>query len=478
MKLHNILFFLFIPYFVHGQKNSSPELYAKVITVSNLKKHLYSIAAPEMEGRETATRGELRAAAYISDHFKSIGLLPGNRGNYLMPFPAFFRDTLLDAGVEINGEVFKWNKDFSVDVNSHTSTMMFSEAVCLGSAEVRSALKINLTGRLVIVFDSLTFYYAYSKGPAALLLVQRNFSSSITIRKSTINSFRRSIPPLSFVISDDIANAITRNGYAQLQDSLATGTFKYANYKVDVKLGLNKQSDIKYANNVVGYIEGTDKKNEYLLITAHYDHLGIDADSVIRYGADDNASGTSALLAIAEAFTKAKAAGDTPRRTIVFMTVSGEEKGLWGSQYYADHALFFLEKTTANLNIDMVGRIDPGYEGDTANYIYAIGENRLSSDLQKITDEVNSKYSKLIIDRKFNESGNNYFFRSDQYNFAKNGIPVIFYFNGEHADYHRASDTPDKINYMLLEKRTRLIFHTAWEIANRDEMLKRDKPLN
>lgn len=126
----------------------------------------------------------------------------------------------------------------------------------------------------------------------------------------------------------------------------------------------------------------------------------------------------------------------------------------------------------------MVGRIDPGYEGDTANYIYAIGENRLSSDLQKITDEVNSKYSKLIIDRKFNESGNNYFFRSDQYNFAKNGIPVIFYFNGEHADYHRASDTPDKINYMLLEKRTRLIFHTAWEIANRDEMLKRDKPLN
>ncbi|MEO6584448.1 MAG: M28 family peptidase, partial [Ferruginibacter sp.] len=166
-------------------------------------------------------------------------------------------------------------------------------------------------------------------------------------------------------------------------------------------------------------------------------------------------------------------------RTMVFMTVSGEEKGLLGSQYYGENPLFPLNKTSVNLNTDMVGRIDPTRNyGDSMNYVYVIGEDRLSSDLQKITDEANSKYTNIELDRKFNANDpNRFYFRSDHYNFAKNGVPIIFYFNGTHADYHKATDTVDKINFDLMSKRVNLVFHTAWIMANRDEMLKRDIPL-
>jgi Zn-dependent M28 family amino/carboxypeptidase len=226
-------------------------------------------------------------------------------------------------------------------------------------------------------------------------------------------------------------------------------------------------------------LPGTDKKDEYVFVTGHYDHLG-KRDSVIYYGADDDGSGTTSVIEIAEAFAKAKKKGYLPRRTIVFMTVSGEEKGLWGSEYYASHPVYPLNKTTVDLNIDMVGRIDPDRKyGDSLNYVYTIGEDKLSSDLLKISDSINNKFAKLELDRKYNDpkDPNRFYYRSDHYNFAKNGVPVIFYFNGTHADYHQPTDTVDKINFELMAKRVKLVFYTAWDMANRDEMLKRDIPL-
>jgi Zn-dependent M28 family amino/carboxypeptidase len=217
-----------------------------------------------------------------------------------------------------------------------------------------------------------------------------------------------------------------------------------------------------------------------LFITAHYDHLG-KRDSVIYFGADDDGSGTTGVLEIAEAFSKAKAAGKGPRRSIVFMTVSGEEKGLWGSEYYSGHPLFPLDKTTADLNIDMIGRIDPKRkEGDSTNYVYVIGDDKISSDLRTISEAANKKYVKLELDYKFNGPNDpeRFYYRSDHYNFAKKGVPIIFYFNGTHADYHRPTDTPDKINYTLMAKRAQLVFYTAWEMANRNDMLKRNIPLD
>ena len=184
---------------------------------------------------------------------------------------------------------------------------------------------------------------------------------------------------------------------------------------------------------------------------------------------------------MAEALAKAKEEGKGPRRTIVFMTVSGEEKGLWGSEYYSDHPIFPLDKTTVDLNTDMVGRTDTERKkDDTLNYVYVIGHNKLSSDLPVINEGVNKKYTNLVLDYKFDDPNdpNRIYFRSDHYNFARKGVPILFFYDGMlKADYHQPTDTVDKINWDLYEKRARMIFNTAWEMANRDEMLKRDIPL-
>jgi Zn-dependent M28 family amino/carboxypeptidase len=217
-------------------------------------------------------------------------------------------------------------------------------------------------------------------------------------------------------------------------------------------------------------MEGTDLKDEILVVTSHYDHVGI-INGEIHNGADDDGSGTVGVLEMAEAFAKAKADGIGPRRSILFMTVTGEEKGLFGSAYYADHPIFPLSSTVANLNIDMIGRTDPEREGKDP-YVYIIGSDMLSSDLHKIHESVSSAYApNLTMDYKYNSQDDpqRFYYRSDHYNFAKNNIPVIFYFSGTHEDYHQPTDTPDKIQYELMEQRARLIFATAWELANREK---------
>ena len=240
-----------------------------------------------------------------------------------------------------------------------------------------------------------------------------------------------------------------------------------------VKQLFGKKRRIK-GENVLGYIEGGDLKNELIVITAHYDHLG-KHDSLVFNGADDDGSGTVAALEIAEAFILAKKAGKGPRRSVLIMPVSGEEKGLLGSKYYTDNPIFPLKNTVANLNIDMIGRLDDWH--DTANYVYLIGADRLSQELHDISERVNKEYIGLNLDYKFNEEDdpNRYYYRSDHYNFAKNNIPVIFYFNGVHEDYHKVSDTVEKIDFQKIETITRLVFLTAWELANRDERIVVDK---
>jgi len=230
------------------------------------------------------------------------------------------------------------------------------------------------------------------------------------------------------------------------------------------------------SENVLGYMEGTDKKDELLVITAHYDHIGI-TNGEINNGADDDGSGTVTVLEIAEAFAKAKSEGKSPRRSILFMTVTGEEKGLLGSEYYSENPIFPLSSTVANLNIDMVGRVDEKHK-DNPNYIYIIGSDMLSSDLHKLSEETAKKYAPdVALDYLYNseDSPERFYYRSDHYNFAKHNIPVIFYFNGTHEDYHKPTDDVEKINFDKMEKIGRLIFSTAWEIANREQRLVVDK---
>jgi Zn-dependent M28 family amino/carboxypeptidase len=236
----------------------------------------------------------------------------------------------------------------------------------------------------------------------------------------------------------------------------------------------NKTSNAS-SENVVAFIEGQEFPEEVLIISAHYDHLGKKGE-VVYNGADDDGSGTTALMEIAQAFQKAKKEGYGPKRSILFLHLTGEEQGLFGSKYYTSHPIFPLENTVVNLNIDMIGRIDPQHK-NKPNYIYLIGSDKLSSELHAISEEINEKYTKFKLDYTYNDDKdpNRYYYRSDHYNFAKNNIPVIFYFSGEHEDYHKPTDTPDKINYELLAKRAKLVFYTAWEIANREKRLTVDK---
>ncbi len=231
---------------------------------------------------------------------------------------------------------------------------------------------------------------------------------------------------------------------------------------------------IKSSENVLAFIEGSDKAEEIVVISAHYDHVGVDYNGNIYNGADDDGSGTVSILEIAEAFMKAKKDGFGPRRSILFLHVTGEEKGLYGSMFYTENPVFPLENTVTDLNIDMIGRIDDTHDDDEKrNYIYLIGSDRLSTDLHNISEQVNKEYTNLDLDYRYNAKNdpNKFYFRSDHYNFAKHNIPVIFYFNGVHEDYHKHTDTADKIEYKLMAQRAKLIFHTAWEVANREKRL-------
>lgn len=234
------------------------------------------------------------------------------------------------------------------------------------------------------------------------------------------------------------------------------------------------RANLKPSENVVAFIKGSEKPEEIIVISAHYDHLGVNG-SEIYYGADDNGSGNVAILEIAEAFQKAVEEGDGPKRSILFLHVTGEEKGLLGSKYYTNFPIFPLNNTVANLNIDMIGRVDEAHTNNP-NFVYLIGADKLSTELHKLSEEINLKYTKLELDYKYNDDKdpNRFYYRSDHYNFAKNNIPIIFYFNGTHKDYHKTSDTPEKINYEVLAKRTQLIFYTAWELVNREKRIKVD----
>lgn len=233
-------------------------------------------------------------------------------------------------------------------------------------------------------------------------------------------------------------------------------------------LNARRNENLPDSENIWAYIEGSEKPNEVLVISAHYDHVGI-KNGEIYNGADDDGSGTVALIEMAKAFAKAKKDGHGPKRSILFLHVTGEEHGLHGSRYYSENPLFTIANTIADINIDMIGRRDVEH-AKTNNYVYVIGADRLSSDLHNIVVAQNKKYTNVDLDFKFNDpkDPNHFYERSDHYNFAKHGIPSVFFFNGVHEDYHQKGDEPEKIEYDALTKRTKLAFVVAWELANRE----------
>ncbi len=486
--MRKLLLFLLVIATMHASaQNKTAESFAARITPEALKAKLTVIAGTPMEGRETATEGQRRAAAYIEDHFKRLKLLPADSGKYQMPFPVY-QDSITSARFTVNGKEFLYAADLAVAGTNLPQGSWTIDTLAFAGYGTKDSThndydNLDVKQKWVIVLPSPAeeklqpllyrkISLAVQHNALGVLIVTDSFTyKNAAVKSRMYNEITETRTP-AFFISKKLAEAL-------LNTPLAENTAR-ALYSTHAQLNIAKTTNHLQSTNVIGILPGTDKKNEYVFITAHYDHLG-KRDSLIYYGADDDGSGTTGVLQIAETFAAAKDKGYTPKRSIVFMTVSGEEKGLWGSEYYADHPLFSLDSTSVDLNIDMVGRIDSSRNyGDSMNYVYTIGEDKLSSDLMRISDSVNNTYTHLELDRKFNDpkDPNRFYYRSDHYNFANKGVPIIFYFNGTHADYHKPTDTVDKINFNLMAKRLQLVFYTAWEMANRDAMLKRDIPLS
>ena len=501
-------------------QSDNAEKYASGITAKDLKKHLSIIASADMEGRETATAGQRKAAAYIEEQFKQIGLQhPSQLSGYQQSYP-LFKDTLLSVSLKIGKNKYTFGKDFSITAGSSLAQEIRSgEIVFVGygiedktyndyqGKNVKGKIVMFFTGEPKINGKALSFGKGrraqWRSDKKAILAKQKGavgalvFNPMDTAAEGTVLEISRRT---NLYFPQPVTNETEKVTYASIVKHVAKNILgdesyieliKKANngeplntYSITIKSKTKfeyKKIQIPFSStNVIGYLEGSDKKDEYVFLTGHYDHLG-KKDSVIFYGADDDGSGTVSVIEMAQAFAEAKAEGHGPRRTIVFMTVSGEEKGLWGSEYYTDHPLFPLETTTVDLNTDMVGRIDPDRKtGDSNNYVYVVGDDKISSDLKPISIGINKKYVNLELDYKYNDPSDRerIYYRSDHYNFARKGVPIIFYYDGMlRPDYHKPTDTIDKINFTLMEKRVKLIFLTAWDMANRQNMLKRDIPL-
>ena len=283
---------------------------------------------------------------------------------------------------------------------------------------------------------------------------------------------------VNFYISEKIANHILgdEQTIAALREKInKKGKPLKVSTKGTLYVKMDRIIEKATSENVLGFIEGSDKKDEVIILTAHYDHIGVDENGDVYNGADDDGSGTVAIMEIGKAFAQAKKEGFGPRRSILIMPVAGEEKGLLGSDWYTSNPIYPLENTVANLNIDMIGRLDDAHK-ENSNYIYVIGSDMLSTDLHNINEKANESFTNIELDYTYNNTTdpNQYYYRSDHYNFAKNNIPIIFYFNGVHEDYHKATDTVDKIDFMKMEKISRLVFHTTWELANREDRIQVD----
>lgn len=492
-------------------QDSTAIKFANTITSEDLKQHLSVLASDEYEGRETGKKGQKMAADYIRSFFVTNKINPPTKDGYYQPFEIVFENPQ-DVSFKVGGQSLTYLKDFFVfgSVGNYVNYDGFdfrgygitegnyndfreekqNDVVVIFNGEPK-----DKEGRSLLTGEIKRGPWTNDRSKKQELLIKHGYKLAIVI----MPDFKRwSANYAGFLLAEKtkLANKSSENELATIYISPSTAeklfTGKLTIDKVKKKFkktkkmplfsnslimgaGLKEGEKKGQAENVIGIVEGSDKIDEIVVVSAHYDHIGKKGDEVFN-GADDDGSGTVAVLELAQAFKKAKEAGHGPRRTMVFMTFSGEEKGLLGSDYYTTHPIFPLENTVTDLNIDMIGRIDEKHEGNP-NFIYLIGSDKLSTDLHNLSETAAKEYaSDIELDYTFNDPNdpNRFYYRSDHYNFAKNNIPVIFYFNGVHADYHKSTDTVEKIDFDKMEKISRLIFHTAWKVANAEERPKVD----
>ncbi len=500
---------------LHAQVDSAAWRYGNTITSEDLMRHLRVLASDAYEGRDTGQRGQKMAAAYLREQFKAFGIpevpAAAERGlveGYYQPFTLEMRRP---GGivVKVEGTPYRFMEGMFYFTERLEQDLLTQEVVVIAAPPGAPATDLfggqDLKGRAVLVLDRggddglldrmrELATVAEAGGASVLLLAPSDYAGVRDAWGHYISGARMRLAgsareerrgrrdgsnAMQVIVAGPqlAADLVQRTGLDPARLGRQARRKKVvAMAAVDIVFNATPLVSKVISENVLGYVEGGDLKDELVVVTAHYDHIGVEGGEVYN-GADDDGSGTVALLEMAEAFARAKAEGHGPRRSILFMPVSAEEKGLLGSQYYSEHPVFPLERTIADLNIDMIGRRDSAHAEGPA-YVYVIGSDRMSTELHTINEQANTAYTGLELDYTFNapEDPNRYYYRSDHYNFTRNGVPAIFYFSGVHEDYHGPGDEVDKILPELLQQRSRLVFHTAWALANRPERIVVDRP--
>jgi hypothetical protein len=484
---------LLVVFFLWAQ-DASVIQYGKMVSPAELKDYLTILASDALEGRGTGTRGQKMAAAFIAHHFESQGLTGPVNGSYYQPI------TLYSAGnpsssLSVAGTPLKEGEDFFFFGSMDTGGLVQSSLIYAGKGTETDLRAVDVKGKAAVV---LLESNASLRNNAQISNVRNAGATMVFAVMEKEEDFRTTVNQMRMFAGGRMSlnrpSGTSGTGLFLLTPGAAAQLFKTSPEKLlkaaaeksfskmkPVTAGYTVTSQVREikTENVLGFLEGTDKKDEVLVITAHYDHIGRRSSGegdLINNGADDDGSGTSAVMALAKAFAQAKKDGKGPRRSILFMTVTAEEIGLLGSEYYADrNPILPLQQTVVNLNIDMIGRRDPQHNGSDP-YVYVIGSDKLSSELHRLSESVNKKYTNLVFDYTYNDPNHpeRLYYRSDHWNFAKKSIPIIFYFDGIHEDYHKPSDEVDKIEFELMALRAQCIFYTAWEIANRDARITPD----
>lgn len=483
-----------------------------------LRADLSVIAHDSLEGRDTPSIGLEKAARYLTKRYIEMGLTPGAENNSFEQYYNLAQQSIKQISFDLYHSTTKEVVSSSVadsenvakfislsgSTSSADGELVFAGYGMKNVGEGINHFPENASGKWFLIFydRQLTNLEALqneidNNGVLGAILIMdpesvAGFETAASNRKSVFGQTGR--VQLEYLMNSNsgIEAALNRihpelalsvlgldslSTLTELSESIKSNPSAFAPRNLSHSLAQKSDwsTNSQQTSNVIAFIEGSDPllKNEFVVLSSHYDHVGIgrpdSTGDALYNGADDDGSGTVASLSVAQAFMEAKKAGAAPKRSIVFLHVSGEEKGLLGSRFYSDHPTFSMENTVANINMDMVGRIDKENEGEE-DYIYVIGGEIISSGLDSLLQVANAASVNLNLSKRYNDLNdpNQFYRRSDHWNFGRLGVPFIFFFNGVHADYHRPSDHVDKIEFEALTKRTKLIYMTTAMIANAD----------
>lgn len=485
-----------------AQENPVARKYGSMVDSVRMKDQLAIIASDAMEGRLTGERGQKMAAAFIAHHFHQLGLEAPVNGSYYQPF-RLTSIKLTEAHLSVDGVKHHHLADFFYVGDEDTDGEKDTEVIFVGKGRDEDLAQAEIRGKSVMCWIAELTMETITAVRQTTANAKKRGARHVFVAFSTRESFERglamarpdpstetlSLTPYDFqqasgriYIAPLVAEKILRIKADKLNAAAEADASRKPLKKIQpgrATLKLNQDIGLVDTENVLGYLPGTDKKDELVVVTAHYDHVGkipSGKGDLIYNGADDNGSGTVAILELARVFAQARKDGAGPRRSMLFMALTGEEEGLFGSEYYVHNPVFPLDKTVVNLNLDMVGRVDEVHT-DNRNFVYVIGSDKLSSELHEISERNNKIYTGLTFDYTYNDQNHpeQFYYRSDHWNFAQRDIPIIFYMDGVHPDYHRVTDEVAKIEFGPMTLRTQCVFYTAWEVANRDEKLKVDR---